>query len=54
MSDTQETFIRKAKLIHGDKFDYSKVNYINTRTPIKIICPEHGEFEQLPSSHLKS
>jgi hypothetical protein len=45
-------FIYKAKLIHGDKYDYSLVNYINSQTKIKIICPEHGEFEQLPNNHL--
>lgn len=47
-----EYFIEKAKKIHGDKYDYSKVNYINSTTPIKIICPEHGEFEQRPDKHL--
>lgn len=48
-----ENFIKKAQEIHGDKFDYSLVNYINSRTKVKIICPEHGAFEQLPYSHLK-
>lgn len=50
---TKEQFITKAKLIHGDKYDYSKVNYINTTTKICIICPKHGEFYQLPTEHLK-
>lgn len=49
--DTQ-TFIQKAKLIHGDRYDYSKVNYFNSRTKVCIICPEHGEFWQIPSDHL--
>ena len=48
----KEEFIKKAKEIHGDKYDYSKVNYINERTKVCIICPEHGEFWQTPSSHL--
>lgn len=45
-------FIKKAKMIHGDKYDYSQVNYINAITKVKIICPEHGEFEQIPNNHL--
>jgi superfamily II DNA or RNA helicase len=36
---------------HGDTYDYSKVEYINARTPIKIICKIHGEFSQLPDAH---
>ena len=50
-SNTEE-FIVKAIKIHGDKYDYSKVVYINCHTKIKIICKEHGEFEQEVSSHL--
>ena len=38
--------------IHGNKYDYSKVSYINTDTKVKIVCPEHGEFEQTPHHHL--
>jgi hypothetical protein len=49
---TTEEFIDKAKEIHGDKYDYSLVNYINTNTKVKIICKEHGIFEQTPNSHL--
>ena len=47
-----ETFIKKARDIHGDKYDYSKVVYVNSHTPVTIVCPEHGEFEQMPYSHL--
>ena len=47
-----ESFVIKAKEIHGDKYDYSKVNYINAQTKVCIICPEHGEFWQTPGSHL--
>lgn len=50
---TKEIFIYKSKQIHGDKYDYSKVNYINNKTKICIICPEHGEFWQTPSNHLQ-
>lgn len=49
--DTKE-FIERAKKIHGNKYDYSKVEYKNINTKVKIICPIHGEFEQLPKSHL--
>ena len=46
-------FIEKAKQVHGDKYDYSKVNYIDSHTKVCIICPIHGEFWQIPNSHLK-
>ena len=49
---TTEEFIRKAIEVHGDKYDYSKVEYKNNSTKVTIICPEHGEFEQVPSNHL--
>ena len=50
---TTEEFIKKAKEVHGDKYDYSKVDYVNIKTKVCIICPEHGEFTQNPYSHLK-
>ena len=50
---TTKEFIQKAKAVHGDKYDYSKVEYVNTSTKVCIICKKHGEFWQLPSSHLK-
>ena len=50
---TTDVFIEKSKKIHGDKYDYSLVNYINNKTKIKIICPIHGIFEQRPDEHLK-
>jgi hypothetical protein len=49
---SKEEFIEKAKEIHGDKYDYQKVNYIDNRTYVIIICKEHGEFQQIPNSHL--
>lgn len=48
-----EIFIRKAMLVHGDKYDYSKVNYVNSKTKVCIICPKHGEFWQIPAEHLR-
>lgn len=50
-SNTEE-FINKSKQIHGDRYNYSKVNYINAYTPVIIICSKHGEFEQRPTNHL--
>ena len=50
---TTDEFIRRAKDIHGNKYDYSKSVYINAVTKVCIICPEHGEFWQLPNNHLK-
>lgn len=49
---TREEFIKKAISVHGNRYDYSKVKYINCRTKVCIICPKHGEFYQLPSGHL--
>ena len=45
-------FIKKARKIHGDRYDYSKVEYKGTEEKVCIICPEHGEFWQLPTNHL--
>ena len=51
---TTEHFITEARLIHGDKYDYSRVKYINNSTKVCIICPVHGEFWQTPQTHLKN
>ena len=49
---TTDIFIRKAQSVHGDKYDYTKVNYIDSHTKVEIICPRHGSFFQNPHSHL--
>lgn len=49
---TTELFIQKAIQVHGNKYDYSKVEYINAKTKIIIICKEHGEFLQRADAHL--
>ena len=49
---TTEEFIKKAKKIHGDKYDYSKVNYVHSKIEVEIICPTHGSFKQTPTVHL--
>ena len=51
---TTTEFIEKARLIHGDWYDYSLVDYVNSLTDVKIICPDHGPFEQAPSSHINT
>lgn len=51
---TTEEFIKRSKLKHGDKYDYSKTEYIESKTPTTIICPIHGEFEMEPRNHLRS
>ena len=50
---TQQDFISDAREVHGDKYDYSKVKYVNQLTKVKLICNEHGEFLQYPKYHLK-
>ena len=49
---TTEEFVRKAREAHGDKYDYSKVDYKTNKDKVCIICPEHGEFWQTPNRHL--
>lgn len=49
---TTKEFVEKAKKIHGDKYDYSKVNYVNYKTKVHIICQTHGAFTQTPHMHL--
>ena len=49
---TQEEFILKAKEIHGERYDYSLVKYINSQTKVTLICSLHGEFEQKPNKHI--
>lgn len=47
-----EEFIRRARIIHCDKYDYSETNFLSTKKMVKIICPVHGEFIQLANNHL--
>ncbi len=50
---TKEKFIEESNLIHNNKYDYSKTDYINDSTKLIVICPIHGEFEQLANKHLQ-
>ena len=47
-----KSFLNRSRLVHGDKYDYSEVDYINETTKVKIICPTHGAFYQRPDTHI--
>lgn len=47
-----EGIVGRFRSIHGEKYDYTHVNYVSMKDKVKIICKEHGEFEQLPLNHL--
>lgn len=49
---TQDEVIENFKKIHGDKYDYSLVEYIRWDKKVKILCSLHGEFIQTPNGHL--
>jgi very-short-patch-repair endonuclease len=50
---SKEEIIKRARIVHGDKYDYSLVDYINSRTNINIICDKHGIFSQNPRHHIE-
>lgn len=50
---SQDLFIKEAIKAHGNRYDYSVVNYTNWKTPVKIICRKHGVFEQIPNCHTR-
>lgn len=50
---TKDDFINRAKSVHGDKYDYSRVVYINSHKKVEIICTKHGSFFQAPTDHLR-
>jgi len=49
---TTDDFIKESKEVHDNRYDYSLVEYVNIITKVKIICKEHGMFEQKPVKHL--
>ena len=51
-SRTKQQFIKDAKRVHGNKYDYSHVDYVNTKSLVKIKCKVHGFFNQIPVSHI--
>lgn len=52
LKSTNHRFVEKAQKVHNDKYDYSKLVYVNAKTKVCISCPKHGDFYQLPSKHL--
>ncbi len=48
----KDEFVQRSKKVHGEKFDYSKVEYKNNREKVCITCPIHGDFWQIPNSHM--
>lgn len=50
---TTEQWIERARAVHGDKYDYSQICYVNQRTDVTIICPVHGAFIQKADSHIR-
>lgn len=52
LSSSKEDILNRFKIKHGDRYDYSLVEYKNSSTKIKIICRDHGVFEQLPQNHI--
>jgi Zn finger protein HypA/HybF involved in hydrogenase expression len=47
----QDDVIKDFREVHNDTYNYDKVEYVNTKTPVLIGCKEHGYFEQIPHSH---
>ena len=50
---TKDEFIAAAQQIHGYKYDYSQVTYVNNKTKVLIICPIHGKFYMTPNNHTR-
>lgn len=50
---TTEQFIADAVAVHGDKYDYSKVEYVTNRAKVIVVCPEHGAWDITPDNHLR-
>lgn len=50
---TLDMFIERANIIHNNKYDYSNVDWVNTKVKVKIVCPVHGVFYQKPFKHLQ-
>lgn len=50
---TKDDFIKRSIDVHGNKYNYSSVVYSDCKTPVDIICPEHGVFRQRPEQHYK-
>ena len=49
---TTAEWVEKAKSIHGELYDYSAVEYVNSKTPVKVLCRTHGPWDCQPSNHV--
>ena len=49
---TTDSYIKECNIIHNNKYDYSLVEYEFSMSKIRIICREHGEFEQRAQLHI--
>ncbi len=49
---TTEEFLEQARAVHGNRYSYENVDYVNSITDVTIICPRHGEFQQRPANHI--
>lgn len=54
INKSTDDFVSSAMAVHGGRYDYSRVNYINNKTPVIVGCKIHGWFEQTPNNHLRS
>lgn len=54
LKDRWNRFLERATEMHGDKFVYFEEEFVNYKTPMKIICPVHGEFKQAPDKHISN
>src|SRR5262249_33106424 len=50
--DTLDEFLSRPRKVQGEKSDYTKAAFLNSNTPVTIICPQHGDFSQPPRDHL--
>lgn len=53
LSLTQDEFIKRAKEIHNNFYTYDKTVFVTTKIKVIVTCPKHGDFEILPSNHLR-
>lgn len=51
--ESRARILDKFVAAHGDRYGYSEVDYVDSRTPVKIECREHGVFEQKPVDHVQ-
>lgn len=53
LSHSRERFLEDSRRAHGDRYDYSQVEYVNALSKVTIICPDHGAFKQIPANHIR-